>query len=178
MIWKQNVSDLISYMYLILLLNWRPDFICMNIFVKLAIWFVPLSRTQVTFWVKVSNFFQATAWLLVSTGILAVLTSLLGYTATAYENRCLLALVSNKNKFRTCRLLFTFCQMKMRFFCIFYWMNLTGEGCFNRPGPEMRYFNRVALALKVTFWSTLKNRNSKCPALVSIFWVLDEFTAN
>lgn len=36
--------------------------------------------------------YSVTAWLLVATGTLAVGTALLGYTATAYENRCLLAL--------------------------------------------------------------------------------------
>jgi len=35
--------------------------------------------------------YQATTWLLVSTGVLSVLTALLGYTAIALENRCLLA---------------------------------------------------------------------------------------
>ena len=36
---------------------------------------------------------QATTWLLVSTGLLSVLTALLGYTAIARESRCLLASV-------------------------------------------------------------------------------------
>lgn len=35
--------------------------------------------------------YQATTWLLVSTGLLSVVTALLGYTAIALENRCLLA---------------------------------------------------------------------------------------
>lgn len=35
--------------------------------------------------------YEATTWLLVSTGLLSVLTALLGYTAIARESRCLLA---------------------------------------------------------------------------------------
>jgi len=35
--------------------------------------------------------YQATTWLLVATGILSVISALLGYTAIALESRCLLA---------------------------------------------------------------------------------------
>eukprot|EP00092_Neocalanus_flemingeri_P015485 GFUD01016762.1.p1 GENE.GFUD01016762.1~~GFUD01016762.1.p1 ORF type:complete len:274 (-),score=82.19 GFUD01016762.1:120-941(-) len=38
-----------------------------------------------------SGTYEATTWLLVCTGCLSVVTALLGYTAIAFENRCLLA---------------------------------------------------------------------------------------
>merc|ERR1711892_1115132 len=38
-----------------------------------------------------STTYEATIWLLISTGCLSVVTALLGYTAIAFENRCLLA---------------------------------------------------------------------------------------
>jgi hypothetical protein len=40
------------------------------------------------------SYVQVTAWLMVSTGCLAILTSLVGYTAVGMESRCLLATVS------------------------------------------------------------------------------------
>merc|ERR1711892_1271721 len=40
-----------------------------------------------------STTYEATIWLLISTGCLSVVTALLGYTAIAFENRCLLAWV-------------------------------------------------------------------------------------
>ena len=38
--------------------------------------------------------YEATTWLLVATGLLSVLSALLGYTAIALESRCLLASVN------------------------------------------------------------------------------------
>ena len=40
--------------------------------------------------------YEATTWLLVATGLLSVLSALLGYTAIALESRCLLASVCYK----------------------------------------------------------------------------------
>jgi len=40
----------------------------------------------------ISSTYEVTVWLLVSTGCLSVVTALLGYTAVAWESRCLLAL--------------------------------------------------------------------------------------
>ena len=40
---------------------------------------------------------QATTWLLVATGLLSVISALLGYTAIALDSRCLLASVTLPN---------------------------------------------------------------------------------